>query len=91
MTQISGICDKCGNNVRAINDATLVWAKVTGQSMLILVSQPRHFLPEGTCPGSASRAQYIKGQPRDTRGYEYDKALESKVRAAYKAIVKENS
>ena len=89
MTQISGKCDKCGNDVHATNDATLVWAEFTKQPMFILMYSPRHFLPEGECSGSPSHAQYIEGQPRDNRGYEYDVSLEAKVRAAYMKVLKE--
>lgn len=49
----------------------------------------RHFLPvcdtagNVLCEGSPSRAQYIEGQPRDTRGYAYVEASEPIFRAAY--------
>lgn len=85
------ICDKCGKAVAVTNDATRVWALATGDPLLILLCAPRHFLPEGDCPGSPSRAQYIEGQPRDTRGYPYDQNLEKAVRAAYKELLEENS
>ena len=48
----------------------------------------RHFLPvydadRLLCEGSPSRAQFIEGQPRDTRGYAYSQKLESLYRAAH--------
>ena len=49
----------------------------------------RHFIPvhddKGNllCEGSPSRAQFIDGQPRDTRGYEYTEELERVFRAAH--------
>ena len=84
--QISGKCDKCGRDVEIDNDATVIWAELTGQAGISLFFHPRHFLPSGNCPGSPSRAQYIKGQPRDNRGYGYDPKLEPKVRKAYAAV-----
>ena len=49
----------------------------------------RHFLPvfdndgEKVCAGSPSRAQFIEGQPRDSRGFGYPRELEGKFRKAY--------
>ncbi len=84
--QISGKCDKCGQNVPCDNDATIVWAELKGQGAFAFFFKPRHFLPSGKCPGSPSRAQYIEGQPRDNRGYPYDEGLEPKVREAFAAV-----
>ena len=42
----------------------------------------RHLKPEGDCPGSPSRAQYLKGQPRDDR-YPYLGSNEVEIRAAW--------
>lgn len=51
----------------------------------------RHLLPvvEGgrvLCEGSPSRAQYLEGQPRDPRGYEYKVEDEVLSRAAFKRM-----
>ena len=35
------------------------------------------------CEGSPSRGQFIEGQPRDMRGYEYTEGLEKLYRAAW--------
>jgi hypothetical protein len=76
-------CDKCGTHVPPENDATIIEANKTGNSVIILMAKPRHFLPvPGICPGSPSRAQYIKGQPRDPR-YPYDESEEKAWRQAY--------
>lgn len=81
-------CDKCGREVPMRNDATVIESIMRDFPMLILVNQARHFLPvfengEMVCEGSPSRAQYIEGQPRDTRGYAYNSEVESKWRKAY--------
>lgn len=47
----------------------------------------RHLFPEKTCEGSPSRLQYIKGQPKDKRGYQYNLALEGKFRDAYAKVL----
>lgn len=77
-------CDKCGLPVSKKNNAVYV-AIEAGEihGFSILTAQSRHFLPEGTCPGSPSRAQYIEGQPRDTRGYDYNSHDEEIWRSAY--------
>ncbi len=60
-----------------------------GELSLFRLSKPaRHFLPvlqegERVCDGSPSRAQYIEGQARDTRGYPYIAEHEAIFRAAY--------
>ncbi|MDO8435635.1 MAG: hypothetical protein Q7S89_03090 [bacterium] len=49
----------------------------------------RHLLPvagEIPCAGSPSRAQYLPGQPRDTRGYGYHDEMEASFRAAFAAM-----
>lgn len=79
-------CDKCGQDVPLANDATMIEAIMTGQPMIILAYAARHFLPTADCEGSPSRAQYIKGQPRDTRGYSYDPEMESKWREVYEEV-----
>ena len=78
-------CDKCFQPVVPENDATLVASIATGNPYLVL-ARPRHFLPTENCQGSPSRAQYIEGQPKDQRGYLYDKKLESSYRAAYELV-----
>jgi hypothetical protein len=80
-------CDKCGREVERNNDAVLIDGEVNGFSLYHLMSD-RHFLPviengEVVCPGSPSRAQYIEGQPKDSRGYSYDPRAEPLYRAAY--------
>lgn len=75
-------CDKCGQVVNPDNDATIFWSFVVDDPTEIL-NKPRHLLPTETCEGSPSRAQYLIGQPRDSRGYEYDEKEESLLRAAY--------
>ncbi len=81
-------CDKCKRDVPQSNDATELEAIMTSNPLVILGHKPRHLLPvfEGdqmVCNGSPSRAQYLEGQPRDTRGYKYDAKLEFEFRAAY--------
>lgn len=75
-------CDKCGLPVADKDNAVLIDKALTDDWTLIF-SQPRHLLPTENCPGSPSRAQYIEGQPRDTRGYTYDERLEQPIRDAY--------
>lgn len=76
-------CDKCNQPVEPINDATLLETIVEGQPGIIFSSRARHLLPTGICQGSPSRAQYLEGQPRDRRGYEYSEKYEPLYRAAY--------
>lgn len=77
-------CDKWGEEVPRNNDATIIECIVTG-NRLTLCCNARHFLPTAKCEGSPSRAQYIKGQKKDTRGdYPYDKSMEKKWRRAFK-------
>lgn len=83
-------CDKCGKPVEYSNDASRLDALVTGCPEIVLFASARHLLPAGDCEGSPSRAQYIEGQPRDTRGYEYDPELELKIREAYAAMQEGN-
>jgi len=80
-------CDKCGCDVPKSNDAVWIQSYATEQPISLLVFGSRCFLPTDTCPGSPSRAQYIAGQPRDSR-YPYDKSMEKKWRMAYKRILK---
>jgi len=82
-------CDKCGKPVPRENDATQVYAVAFDRPMALIFYKPRHFMPTADCEGSPSRAQYIEGQPRDERGYEYDPALEGPYRAAYLSLLSE--
>lgn len=79
-------CDKCGKPVPPENDATIVQAYLANDGMHILFFGARHFLPTEDCAGSPSRAQYIEGQPRDERGFEYDPEMEAKWRKAYEQV-----
>lgn len=79
-------CDKCGYPVEPKNDATLIEAAAFGNTMLALFAGPRHFLPTEHCEGSPSRAQYIQGQPLDTRGYEYQPQDEAAWRDGFAKI-----
>ncbi len=83
LEDIMATCDKCGKPVPQNNDASFIEAILRNQPFFILFANGRHFLPTEDCEGSPSRAQYIEGQPRDTRGYEYDPAMEQKWRDAY--------
>ncbi|MHA2264985.1 MAG: hypothetical protein ACXAEN_21540 [Candidatus Thorarchaeota archaeon] len=77
------LCDKCGDVVPWENDATIVESYFHGKAGAVFLSLSRHFLPTDKCEGSPSRAQYIEGQPRDTRDYPYNPKHESKWRSAY--------
>jgi len=79
-------CDKCGKEVCPTNDATIFEAILTLNNNVILVNQARHLLPEGNCPGSPSRAQYLEGQPRDPR-YPYLEKNEIPYREAFKKLL----
>lgn len=80
-----GTCDKCGLPVEDDNNALTIDAALSNDLFLIF-AQPRHLLATPDCAGSPSRAQYIEGQPRDTRGYTYDQRLEAPIRAIYEAM-----
>jgi hypothetical protein len=82
-------CDKCGKPVSRDNDAVRIEAIASGNSLLLLLANPRCFLPTEDCEGSPSRAQYIEGQPRDTRGYQYNQTLEARYRQALKELIEE--
>ncbi len=70
---MSNICDKCGRHVPPENNAVefeLILDQ--GRTTYLAVADSRHLLPvvEGgkvVCEGSPSRAQYLHGQPPDTR------------------------
>lgn len=84
------VCDKCGQSVEYKDDAMtldivlralLAPGSATPATFLV---PPRHLFPTANCPGSPSRAQYLKGQPRDSRPeYAYDERIEPFVREAY--------
>lgn len=82
------LCDKCGKPVRPHNNL-YHFALATGElrGIGVLLCQNRHLLPEGDCLGSPSRAQYLEGQPRDARGYEYDPARETTYREARRVVL----
>ncbi len=87
------LCDKCGRLVPSANDMTRVIAAtgVPGSEWVPTLWYSRHFLPvveDGVtvCDGSPSRAQYLPGQPRDSRGYPYIEELEPIYRAAWAAL-----
>ena len=77
------VCDKCGGVVPFENDATVVASYFHGEPICVLLYHGRHFLPTDDCEGSPSRAQYIEGQPRDTREYPYQPEHEQAWRNAY--------
>ena len=80
---MAGVCNKCGKEVPPENDAAMVEAYMAGNKAIILLSVHRHFLPTADCEGSPSRAQYIEGQPMDSRGYPYVAEWEPRFRKAY--------
>jgi hypothetical protein len=87
-------CDKCRIPVPPRNDASLLEAILT-DPMVALVFPSRHLLPvvvggEQICEGSPSRAQYLEGQPRDSRGDPYVPEREPAVRAAYVKLLEED-
>jgi hypothetical protein len=85
-------CDKCGKEVEPTNDAVdLEFLRQYGErpdSMSKFNYGARHLLPVDGCVGSPSRAQYIKGQPRDRRSeYPYRPEHETEYREAYSKLV----
>ena len=89
------VCDKCKTAVPDDNNAVTLEAIRSGDLMYLL-AYPRHLLPvvvDGVtvCTGSPSRAQYLEGQPRDTRGYGYYPELEASTREAYRQLVEEST
>lgn len=83
-----GICNKCKREVPPENDAIILDYLMTGNPLLSLALS-RHLLPvvvdgQTVCKGSPSRAQYLEGQPRDTRAnYPWNEELGEQIRAAY--------
>ncbi|HEX9008177.1 MAG TPA: hypothetical protein VF837_02875 [Patescibacteria group bacterium] len=91
MSNTLPICDKCGQPVEPDNDAYLLEDII---NVAFPLSRPglsgphRHLLPVGQCQGSPSRAQYLEGQPRDTRpGMRYYKEYERETRNAYQLLL----
>lgn len=87
------LCDKCGRPVPPANDMTMLIAAsgLPGAEWAPTLWYSRHLLPvmedgERVCEGSPSRAQYLEGQPRDTRGYDYDHTMEEIYRKAWIAL-----
>jgi len=80
-------CDKCGKPVDPKNDAVdLMFLRQHGHRPDALSKfnyGARHLLPVDGCEGSPSRAQYVEGQARDTRGYGYVPEEENEMRRAY--------
>jgi hypothetical protein len=92
--RIVDACDKCGRSVSPENDAVLLQIFIKREWIGLLFGPRRHLLPvveNGTvvCEGSPSRAQYLEGQPRDTRpGSLYDQSMEARVRTAYAHVLR---
>jgi len=62
------LCNKCGNKVEPGNSAVeLMWRAGLFTWIEYLLVQQRHLLRSDTCEGSPSLAQYLEGQPLDTR------------------------
>ncbi len=90
---MSAKCDKCGLDVPPDNDVAKL-EKITGSLSEGILNwgghddDHRHLLPvvidgKTVCEGSPSRAQYLDGQPLDTRGYGYYTHLETLIRGAF--------
>lgn len=85
------LCDKCNQPVAPDNDAhQLMQLLGYCEDRLVFNGDPnlsRHILPTGSYEGSPSIAQYLEGQPRDSREsrwwVRYDPQQEIKIRAAY--------
>ena len=84
-------CDKCGLEVPIRNDVSYLRFILTGNPNHLLMLS-RHLLPVVEndvviCEGSPSLAQYLKGQPRDTRGYPFIVSQITRVREAYEVLL----
>lgn len=87
-----GDCDKCHLPVPLGNNVIALMFVRSGTSVLGL-DRYRHLLPveaagKIVCDGSPNRAQYLKGQPRDTRSNSYSAAQEAPTRVAYSRLQK---
>jgi hypothetical protein len=82
-------CDKCRKPCRPHNNAYYMLAAMGHfrYNNGALSCATRHFLSEGGCEGSPSRAQYLEGQPRDARGFEYDASREAMWREARRLVL----
>lgn len=84
---MNDVCDKCGELVPPENNALSLDMILNAKSLGLVFMGARHLLPTENCPGSPSRAQYLEGQPRDTRPeYPYIEGAEPIVRAAYREL-----
>jgi hypothetical protein len=85
------LCSQCGKPVSENNDALMLWALAdyTKDDMeaIKFIYVSKHLLPIDGCNGSPSRAQYLEGQPRDSR-FPYNKQLEEKFRKAFEELQK---
>ena len=81
------MCDKCLQDVELGNDAValhfLMEIGRLPEGLDRFAYGARHLLPVEGCEGSPSRAQYLEGQLRDTRGYPYVPENEQPWREAY--------
>ena len=87
----SNFCDKCGQPVPK-NNSLVAFEICLDDFAAVGAKRDRHFLPiivdgKVICEGSPSRAQYIKGQPRDTRGFEYRPESEEPFRLAFAEMI----
>lgn len=82
-------CDKCKGKVALNNDVVALLVLDAGDPIMYGLAVSRHLLPveDGdtiVCEGSPSRAQYLEGQPRDTRSqYPYRQENETPMRRLY--------
>ncbi len=91
---MSSKCDKCGRIVPPRNNAVNLEIKSELPSEALLKADSRHLMPvvengKIVCVGSPSRAQYLPGQPRDTRNkFPYNPKRESYMRECYKEMLR---
>lgn len=91
------VCEKCKGPVPAYNDASVL-DEIMNRTATFKTTptEPCHLLPitengVTVCEGSPSRAQYLEGQPRDTRRtYNYQPRHEARFRNAYAILLAEN-
>lgn len=83
-----GKCDKCGLDVPLDNDAS-IFGTYTGEldPVVLLTISSRHLLPTKNCEGSPSRAQYLPGQKKDSRGYKLNPKVLLKYRNAFITMI----
>lgn len=80
-------CDKCGKPVPVNNSAAQLDALMGAPNAIVVaIGFDRHLVPVDGCEGSPSRAQYLRDQPRDTRGYPYHPGLEAPIREAFERL-----